>query len=82
MSFDTKAHTFTFGQMTDVSFSGNNEKTYEIILIGMAGTLTTIRKTVSFNLVVRNPCIDKEFLTIVQQPLPTGLVYTLFDSPS
>ena len=79
VSFDSaeSVHTFTFHKDNDLSISGPVSTTYTITVTGTIGDGATMSEQASFDLLVKNPCIDKSFVDIQTAPLPTGMTYTL-----
>lgn len=64
LSFDDISRIFTIDYETDLNFSGPTSKTYSIEVTGTAGNVTPISDSNSFDLTVKNPCIDSNFVTI------------------
>ena len=67
-----------FSQNTDLSLSGSTYKDYTVTMTGTAGNVTPVQGQASFNLRIKNPCIDSSFLTVKTTALPTGLFYILY----
>ena len=71
--FSSTTRTFTFKQLTDLSLSGSSAKDYTITVTGTAGKTTFASDKAFFNLQLKNPCIDPDFVKIQTYPLPTGM---------
>ena len=54
------------------------EKDYVITVTGTTGTLTPSSVSSTYNLKVKNPCVDPKFVQIVSASLPSGVSYNLF----
>jgi hypothetical protein len=80
VTFDltTTIRTFSFSQETDLSLSGATFKDYTITVTGQAGNVTPVQGQESFNLRIKNPCIDPAYVTITQMPL-VNQAYDLYD---
>ena len=63
-SFDDITRIFTIDYETDLDFSGLTSKTYTIEVTGTAGNVTPTSDSNSFDLTVKNPCLDPSFVTI------------------
>ena len=46
-------------------------------MAGVAGTVTSVEAKSTFKLIIKNPCIDSEYVSIVSSALPDSLVYVL-----
>ena len=79
VTFDALTPEFTFFYNTDTSISGPDFKDYTVSVIGTSGIVTPIGQTSSFNLRLRNPCIDPTYVTIISSPNLTYQTYVLFD---
>ena len=64
LSFDDITRIFTIDYETDLNFSGPTSKTYTIEVTGTAGNVTPTYDSNSFDLTVKNPCLDPSFVTI------------------
>ena len=64
LSFDDITRVFTIDYETDLDFSGPASKTYTIEVTGAAGNVSPTSDNSSFDLTIKNPCIDPNFVTI------------------
>ena len=64
LSFDDITRIFTIDYETDLNFSGPTSKSYTIVVTGTAGNVTPTYDSNSFDLTVKNPCLDPSFVTI------------------
>ena len=48
-------------------------------MTGTIGSTTPLANSVTFNLVIKNPCIDPDYVKILPVALPTGTEYILHD---
>ena len=48
-------------------------------MMGTAGNVTPVQGQASFNLRIKNPCIDSDYVIINQTALPVGQKYILHD---
>ena len=78
LTFDPVTRTFSFSQDTDLSLSGATFTDYTITVTGQAGNVTPVQGQESFNLRLKNPCIDPTYVTIAQVPL-VNQAYDLYD---
>ena len=76
--FDTATLTLTYQHTIDLLPSGASFRDYTLQVTGITGTNNPVAVSTSFNLRVKNPCIDPDFVYIQTVPLPTGLSYTLY----
>lgn len=76
--FDSATLTLTYQHTVDLLPSGNTFRDYTLQLTGVTGTNNPVAVSTSFNLRVKNPCIDPDFVSIQTVPLPSGLEYALF----
>ena len=79
VTFDAVTPEFTFFYDTDILLSGPDFKDYTVSVIGTSGIVTSISQSTSFNLRLRNPCIDPTYVTIIASPSLTYQTYVLFD---
>lgn len=76
--FDPVTREFTFHYDKDLLLSGPDFTDFTVEVSGTSGYLYPVTETTSFNLKLKNPCIDPNFVTIVTQPaLPQS--YILYD---
>ena len=69
LSFDDIARVFTIDYETDLDFSGPTSKSYTIEVTGTAGNVSPTSDSNSFDLTIKNPCIDPNFVTIEEKTL-------------
>ena len=69
LSFDDIARLFTIDYETDLDFSGPTSKSYTIEVTGTAGNVSPTSDSSSFDLTIKNPCIDPNFVTIEEKTL-------------
>lgn len=82
ITFDDVLRTFTFDHTAGldplldplVAF-----KDYTVTVTGTSGDITPLGVDATFELRVRNPCLDPAFVWIDTTPLPAGEQYILFD---
>ena len=70
---------FYFGQNEDMSLAGDLFTDYTVTIAAIAGsptagTVNSIPTTASFNLRVKNPCLNPEFVQII----PSDLLYVTY----
>ena len=58
--------------------AGPTQTTYTVTVKAILGTEATLEATSSFQLTLKNPCIDPAFVAIDKVPLPAGLEYNLY----
>ena len=75
---DPTKRIFTFNNVDDLSLAGSSSTNYTISVTGKVGNSIIRQATSSFNLRIKNPCIDPNYVTISPEPLPTGLTYDLY----
>ena len=61
---------FTFHYDQDLALSGADFNDFTVEMTGTSGYLYPVEDTVSFDLKLKNPCIDPNFVTIVTQAIP------------
>ena len=76
---DAAVREFVFSYTSDLSLSGLVSTDYIVTVIGEAGNDTPVQGSATFILTLKNPCIDPDFTTIQQVPLPVGEQYILHD---
>ena len=81
LSFNDITRIFTIDYETDLDFSGLTSKSYTIVVTGTAGNVTPTSDSNSFDLTVKNPCIDPNFVTITA-PTMAALTYTISSDPA
>ena len=64
LSFDDITRVFTIDNETNLDFSGSTSKTYTIEVTGTAGNVSPTSDNSSFDLTIKNPCIDPNYVTI------------------
>ena len=62
--FDTTSLTLTYFHDSDLIPSGPTFRDYTLEVTGASGTNTLVEATASFNLRVKNPCIDPAYVSI------------------
>ena len=67
--FDPILRKFTFEQLDNLLISGSTSTDYVITVRGTAGNDTPVFGEQTFNLKVKNPCIDPAFVSIQTAPL-------------
>ena len=55
---------FTFNNVDDLSLAGSSFTDYTITVTGTIGNVVTKSESSSFNLRIKNPCIDPNYVTI------------------
>ena len=70
---------FTIFNDNDLSLAGEVSTDYTITVTADAGIVTFLQDTAEFNLKIKNPCVDLDFVQINKEALPTGLTYALWD---
>ena len=73
--FDDTLNEFTFGISENMALAGDGFIDYTVTVTGMT---SVSEETVSFNLRIKNPCIDPENAEFNESPL-SSKVYTLGD---
>ena len=66
ITFDAVSRTFTFDYSADLDLSGPTSKTYTITMTATSQSVSTFK---TFDLTVKNPCIEPSINTIVLPPL-------------
>ena len=78
VSFDSTTRTFTIRNASDLSPAGSTYTDYTITVTGaIVGDNMTKQDSASFVLRLLNPCIDSNFVQVVEIPLDDQ-AYTLF----
>ena len=67
---DPASRTFTFENLQDIMLAGGSTQTYTITVTATAGTTTQVTASSDFDLLIQDPCLDPNFLTITANPLP------------
>ena len=80
ISYDSNLRTFTFESSNDLTLSGDNFIDYTITITATAGIDTPVSDSASFNIQVKNPCIDESYVQI-NAPTLADQTYSLY-SPS
>ena len=75
---DQTVRLFRFFNDDRLSVAGSTQTTYTVTVKAVLGTAATLEATSSFQLTVKNPCIDPTFVTIDKGTLPAGLEYDLY----
>ena len=78
MTFDQFTRTFTFNYSDDLLPSGSDSTDYTVTVTGSAGSVDSRSEVTTFVLTVANPCIDSNFVLVVEPPL-LPMQYTLFN---
>ena len=64
LSFEDLNRVFTIDNKSNLDLSGPASKTYKIEVTGTAGNITPTSGKASFDLTVKNPCINPAFVSI------------------
>ena len=78
LTFDPEARTFTFYNRDDLSLSGEDYQTYIVQVTGESGAVWTVEKKSMFYFVIKNPCLDSDFVEIVSIQM-NDYSYCLYD---
>ena len=78
LTFDASTRTFTFSEDSDITLSGPTFTDYTVKVFGTSGNVLSSSAEESFNLRLKNPCIDSAFFSLSSVALPVGETYTLF----
>ena len=69
---DAAVREFSFSYAADLNLCGPVSTDYIVTVTGEAGNVVTTNGSATFILTLKNPCIDPNFTTIQQVPLPVG----------
>ena len=75
---DQTLRLFSFFNDDRIGVAGPTQTVYTVTVKAVLGTATILEATSSFQLTVKNPCIDPAFVSIDQAALPAGLEYDLY----
>ena len=76
--FDLASQIFTFHYDQDLALSGVDFEQYRVEVTGTAGTLTPSTIQASFDVEIKNPCIDTDYVTIETVDM-VDKAYDLYD---
>ena len=65
--FDPGSQIFAFYYDEDLLISGSESKYYTVEVTGVSGDISPKSVTANFELQIRNPCIDPDFVTIIEE---------------
>ena len=77
---DSDVRSFTFHNQVDLTLAGDLTKEYLVTVKAQTGAVisTALTASSSFNLILKNPCIDPSFFNIQTSALPIGIEYALY----
>ena len=77
---DSDVRTFTFHNQEDLILAGDLTKVYLVTVKAQTGAVisTALTASSSYNLILKNPCIDSNFVNIQISDLPVGIEYALY----
>ena len=78
MTFDSATRTFFFSNNNSLSLSGTTFKDYMITMTGQSGNIKPVKGYASFNLRIKNPCINSDYV-IVTKALLLNQEYELYN---
>ena len=72
---------FKLYHIADLNLCGPRSRDYEVMLSGEIGAANNkISATATFNLAIKNPCIDSKFVKL-ERPLLPAQLYNLVEEP-
>ena len=80
VTFDANTQKFTFFEPSNLSLSGASQTDYTVTVIGTTGNVSPVSKAASFNLKIRNPCIDPSYISLTSVALPDSESYILYSA--
>ena len=78
VTFEPLTHTFTFKYVDDLILSGSDYSNYLIQVTGEAGAVEKVEGIIIFYMVLHNPCINPQYVTVVQNHMKE-YDYCLYD---
>ena len=78
VTLDAVTPKFTFFEPSNLALSGQTQTDYTVTLIGTSGNIVQASQQTSFNIRVKNPCIDGSYLSLSSVALPAAESYVLY----
>ena len=82
LTFEPETRTFTFHNTDDLSLAGEDYHTYIVQVTGESGAVKTEASKSIFYFVIKNPCLDSDFVEIVSIQMNDYSYFLYDEAPS